>query len=67
MSTCCEYKHRAGTLLGSKSSHFLFVGVKKAKPCYKCQVEEELSTKAKKDKEEREKRIQGEKQDSGNA
>jgi len=60
VSTCCEYKHRAGTVLGSESSHFLFVRFKKAKPCYKCQAEEELSTKAKKDKEE------GGKQDSGN-
>ena len=38
VSTCCEYKHRKGVKLGSKSSHFLFVDVKGAKPCYKCQV-----------------------------
>lgn len=58
VSTCCEYKHSKGKLLGSKSSHFLFVGVTGAKPCYKCQVEAELSSKAKKDKTKREKRKQ---------
>eukprot|EP00118_Oscarella_pearsei_P014871 m.130118 g.130118 ORF g.130118 m.130118 type:complete len:1377 (+) comp38011_c0_seq23:83-4213(+) len=41
-STCCEYKHKAGSRLGGKSGHFQLVRVQGAAPCYRCQVESEL-------------------------
>ena len=56
VSSCCEYKHRRGTLIGSKTSHFQFVKVTGADMCYKCRVEAELSAKAEKEKEAREQR-----------
>ncbi|PAA76102.1 hypothetical protein BOX15_Mlig011659g1, partial [Macrostomum lignano] len=42
VSACCEYKHRTGVRLGSKTGHFGFVSVSEAAPCYRCQVEEQL-------------------------
>nr|CAB3267199.1 putative protein TPRXL [Phallusia mammillata] len=38
LSTCCEYKHKTGFKLGSKSSYFGFIKVHGAHPCYKCIV-----------------------------
>lgn len=54
MSTCCEYKHKAGRLLGSKTSHFMFVSVTGAQPCYKCQVEAELTAREDRKKQRQE-------------
>ncbi|KAM9385831.1 glutamate-rich protein 3 [Pholidichthys leucotaenia] len=36
LSSCCEFKHRKGSRLGSRHGHFGFVGVEGASPCYKC-------------------------------
>jgi len=52
VSSCCEYKHRPGSMLGGKNAKFLFLGVNGAAPCYKCQAafsvaEETRSTKRK--------------------
>ena len=41
LSACCEYKHRKGFKLGAKSSHFGFVKIEGAHPCYKCLVASE--------------------------
>ena len=35
VSSCCEYKHRPGSMLGGKNAKFLFLGVNGAAPCYK--------------------------------
>ncbi|XP_063689896.1 glutamate-rich protein 3-like isoform X4 [Bolinopsis microptera] len=36
LSTCCEYKHKPGHILGGKSGHFALVRVEGCLPCYKC-------------------------------
>ena len=38
LSACCEYKHKKGSKLGAKSSHFGFVKIEGVHPCYKCLV-----------------------------
>lgn len=38
LSSCCEYKHKPGHILGGKNGHFQFVVVEGAAPCYRCQV-----------------------------
>ena len=35
LSTCCEYKHQPGKILGSKTSHFGLVKVEGGTACYK--------------------------------
>ncbi|XP_015773013.1 PREDICTED: glutamate-rich protein 3-like, partial [Acropora digitifera] len=38
LSSCCEYKHKPGKILGGRNGHFQFVLVEGAAPCYRCQV-----------------------------
>ncbi|KAJ7337755.1 hypothetical protein OS493_007908 [Desmophyllum pertusum] len=38
LSSCCEYKHKPGHVLGGKNGHFQFVVVEGAAPCYRCQI-----------------------------
>lgn len=38
LSSCCEYKHKPGHVLGGKNGHFQFVMVEGAAPCYRCQI-----------------------------
>ncbi|XP_046865064.1 glutamate-rich protein 3-like isoform X2 [Xenia sp. Carnegie-2017] len=38
LSSCCEYKHKPGHILGGKNGHFHFVNVEGAAPCYRCQI-----------------------------
>ena len=38
LSSCCEYKHKPGKILGGRNGHFQFVAVEGAAPCYRCQV-----------------------------
>ena len=38
LSSCCEYKHKPGHILGGKNGHFQFVMVEGAAPCYRCQI-----------------------------
>ena len=33
VSTCCEFRHKCGKMLGSKSSHFRLVKLNGGKPC----------------------------------
>ena len=33
VSTCCEFRHKCGKMLGSKSSHFRLVKLKGGQPC----------------------------------
>jgi hypothetical protein len=35
LSSCCEYKHKPGHILGGKNGHFQFVNVEGAAPCYR--------------------------------
>lgn len=35
LSSCCEYKHKPGHILGGKNGHFQFVVVEGAAPCYR--------------------------------
>ena len=36
VSSCCEYRHKAGALLGSKAcSHFRLISMCGGRPCYK--------------------------------
>ncbi|XP_020895485.1 glutamate-rich protein 3-like [Exaiptasia diaphana] len=35
LSSCCEYKHKPGHILGGRNGHFQFVQVEGAAPCYK--------------------------------
>lgn len=42
MSVCCEYKHRPGTYVGTKSSGILFLHVSGGTPCLKCRVQKFL-------------------------
>ena len=34
VSVCCEYRHRAGTLLGGRSAHFKVVSIERGSPCH---------------------------------
>ena len=43
LSTCCEYKHQPGKMLGSKTSHFGLVKVEGGTPCYKLSVTNNIS------------------------
>ena len=45
LSTCCEYRHKTGRMLGCRSGHFKLVNVSGGKPCYKCQIAEEEESK----------------------
>lgn len=36
VSSCCEYRHRCGKMLGSRIAHFKLVKVEGGKPCYRC-------------------------------
>lgn len=38
LSSCCEYKHKPGHILGGKNGHFQFVVVEGAAPCYRYSV-----------------------------
>ncbi|XP_031564340.1 glutamate-rich protein 3-like isoform X2 [Actinia tenebrosa] len=38
LSSCCEYKHKPGHILGGRNGHFQFVQVEGAAPCYRCQI-----------------------------
>ena len=35
VSTCCEYRHKCGNLLGSRCSHFKLVSMSGGRPCCK--------------------------------
>lgn len=49
VSACCEYRHRAGKLLGSKTARFGLVKVEGGRPCYRC-----LAAEAKEEEEKKE-------------
>ncbi len=40
VSACCEYRHRTGRLLGSKTAQFGLVKVEGGRPCYRCLAKE---------------------------
>lgn len=39
LSSCCEYKHAQGSLVGGKSANFRLVSVEGGKPCYQCEMD----------------------------
>ena len=37
LSSCCEYKHKPGHMIGGRSGHFRLVMIEGGRQCYKCE------------------------------
>lgn len=50
LSSCCEYKHYPGQMVGGKSAQFHLVQVNGGKPCYLCELRSKRSSKSSRSK-----------------
>ena len=37
LSSCCEYKHKPGHMIGGRSGHFRLIMIEGGRQCYKCE------------------------------